>query len=234
MKFPAGVFAYKIDSGGALSQVAGSPFPGGTGSPVADPSCRFLFVPNSGTINAYLVDGASGKLSLVSGSPFTVPNSTGLIRSAATDTTGSFLYVPDHDSKAIFGFSIGPTGALVPLSGPPFTAGRDPNFALALSLSSKHYLYIANGDSNDISAFAVDQKTGELNLISNYASNSQPSFLASSGSFLFSFNLATGNLASESNVSVYSVNQDGTLVPLATAGNLGYSPTSATVVTAPD
>lgn len=241
--FPGGVFAFLIDASGALSQVPGSPFPTGTspGQPVVDPSCSFLFVTNSfdgssaangGIVYAYTLDAATGILNSVSGSPFTVGNPTSMIRSVATDTTGRFLYVPNSDVQAVFGFSIGPTGALIPLTGSPFTAGQSPIFALAVSVASKQFLYVANSGSNDILAFAVDNTTGNLSLISSFATTSQPSFLASSGSFLYSFNLVSGSVSS-SNVNVYTVNQDGTLSPVATGGSLAYTPTSASVVTAP-
>jgi len=101
-----------------------------------------------------------------------------------------------------------------------------------VSVASKQFLYVANAGSNEISAFAVDNSTGNLSFISNFAANSQPSFLALSGAFLYSFNLVSGNVSS-SNVNVYSVNRDGTLSPVAADGSLGYTPTSASVVTVP-
>src|SRR6266481_5655920 len=128
------------------------------------------------------------------------------------------------------GFRIGPTGALIPLTGSPFTAGQSPLFSLAVSVASKQFLYVANAGSNEISAFAVDNSTGNLSFISNFAANSQPSFLALSGAFLYSFNLVSGNVSSSN---VYSVNRDGTLSPVAADGSLGYTPTSASVVTVP-
>lgn len=238
--FPGGVFAFAINSSGGLNLVSGSPFPTGTspGQPVVDPSCRFLFVTNSydgsakqngGIIYAYTLDAVTGKLSSVSGSPFSFGSSTSIARSPTTDTTGSFLYVPNPDAQTISGFSIDPTGVLVPLTGSPFTAGGNPFFALAASVMSKQFLYVGTG-SDAISAFAIDNNTGQLRFISNFATTSQPSFLVSSETFLYSFNIISGKVSSN-NVDVFSVNQDGTLSSISMAGTLGYFPTSATVVT---
>ncbi len=196
----------------------GSPFPTGTspGPPTVDPLCRFLFVtnssdgsatPNGGIVYAYRVDASTGSLSPVSGSPFSVGDSTSIFRSATIDATGNFLYLPNPGSQVVSGFSIGPTGILGPLTGSPFTAGQNPAFVLAMSVSSRQFLYVANNGSNDISAFAVDDNTGRLSLISSFATNSQPLFLASSGAFLYSFNNVSNN-GSSFNVNVYSVNQE--------------------------
>lgn len=129
--FGGGIAAMRADAqSGQLSPLPGSPFLGLTGSatgsptacgnkflygqPVVDPSCSFLFVTNSfdgssaangGIVYAYTLDAATGILNSVSGSPFTVGNPTSIIRSATTDPTGCFLYVPNSDVQAVSGFS---------------------------------------------------------------------------------------------------------------------------------
>jgi len=76
------VSAYAVNSNaGTLSPLAGSPFAAGAGprSIKADPSGKFVYVANqcgdpgcnvSGSVSAYTVDGGTGVLSPVSGSPF--------------------------------------------------------------------------------------------------------------------------------------------------------------------
>ncbi len=74
--FPAGnVSAYRIDgTTGALTPVAGSPFPAGI-NPLAvtvDPRGQFAYVANlsSYDVSAYTIDGTTGALTPVAGSPF--------------------------------------------------------------------------------------------------------------------------------------------------------------------
>jgi 6-phosphogluconolactonase (cycloisomerase 2 family) len=241
--YPGGIFAFTIDSKGALNAIPGSPFPTGMfpGQPVLDPLCRFLFVTNSsdgsptgkgGLVYAYTVDAVTGNLSSVDGSPFTVGRSTSIMHSIAVDTNGNFLYVPDHDSQTISGFSIASTGALTPLTGSPFKGDQPPFFALAVGGSAAQFLYVANAASNSLSEFAIDSVTGQLTLVSDLTTTSQPSFLVSSGNFLYSFNVVSGNVSSN-NINVFSVNQDGTLHQISMDGTLAYFPVSAAVSTSP-
>src|SRR6516165_99530 len=91
--------AYAVDSTtGDLTLVSGSPYPTGD-QPVAvtvDPTGRFVYVvdynnlPALGFISAWSIDGATGALTPVPGSPF----QTGFLPRAITiDATGHFAYV---------------------------------------------------------------------------------------------------------------------------------------------
>src|SRR5262249_3099920 len=73
------VSAYTIDgTTGALTPVAGSPFPAGMGpiSVTVDPTGQFAYVANRGSdfelsdVSAYTIDGTTGALTPVVGSPF--------------------------------------------------------------------------------------------------------------------------------------------------------------------
>jgi DNA-binding beta-propeller fold protein YncE len=76
---PGNVSAYSIDgTTGALTPVAGSPFPAGFGSlsVTVDPTGQFAYVanrgfsPDNGTVSAYTIDGTTGALTEIAGSPF--------------------------------------------------------------------------------------------------------------------------------------------------------------------
>jgi 6-phosphogluconolactonase len=73
------VSAYTINANtGALTPVAGSPFPTGAepGAVMTDPSGKFLYVPNTAdnTISVFAIDANTGALTSVQGSPFAAGN----------------------------------------------------------------------------------------------------------------------------------------------------------------
>jgi 6-phosphogluconolactonase len=233
---PGSVFAFSIASSGALSPSSGSPFATGQtpGTPVADSSCRFLFVPNGNggalrdaSVFAYTVDASSGKLNAVSGSPFSVGAGSATLLSAAADTTGRFLYVPVPDRGVVAAFSIDGSAVLTSVAGSPFTTGKAPVFSLVMSVSSQQFLYVANQGANNVSVFSIDSSTGNLSLRSQFATPGAPTFLAATAGFLYSFNVAANS------VSIYSVNQDGSVTTIPHGLSLAYTPASATVVTMP-
>lgn len=117
---------------GALSTIAGSPYtvPSTSGkatSAVADPKGRFLFVGsnNTGEVWAYEIDSKSGVLTLIAGSPFSVPFTFSRVSSLTVDGTGKFLYVGQGDpSLGVMAFSIDSvSGMLSQLAGTPFHLG---------------------------------------------------------------------------------------------------------------
>src|SRR6266699_4986708 len=93
------VSAYIIDAAsGALTPVAGSPFPAGTlsRSITVDPSGRFAYVANSmsNNVSAYTIDATSGALTAVTGSPFAAGTGPA---SVTVDPSGRFAYVANGD-----------------------------------------------------------------------------------------------------------------------------------------
>ena len=133
------IAAFTIDSNtGSLTAVAGSPF--ATGS---DPLYmtlvpitlvgfqEFLYTANiqDNTISAFTVDGNTGMLTPVSGSPYTVATSLGGLAVTPTGTSAGnfFLYAADPQAKTVRAYTIdGNTGALSPIPGSPFPAGNAP------------------------------------------------------------------------------------------------------------
>src|SRR5258708_22357174 len=125
------VSAYSIDgTRGALTEIAGSPFSVAPGSypqsVTVDPAGRFAYVANQvsfplpGNVPAFAIDGTTGALTPVAGSPFlagTRPSSV------AVDPTGPFAYVANFSSNHVSAYTIaGTTGALTPMVRPPFPA----------------------------------------------------------------------------------------------------------------
>lgn len=133
--FSNNVSAYAIDrQTGSLSPVPGSPF-AAQNQPIGiaiDPLGHFVFAVNrySNNVSVYAIDRSTGSLAEVSGSPF----QTGLGPVAVrVDPSGKFVYTANFDVlptnvSSVSGFALDPTtGALTPVPGSPFLAGRNPN-----------------------------------------------------------------------------------------------------------
>jgi 6-phosphogluconolactonase len=107
---------------GALTNIAGSPFPAGANplSAAIDPSSKFVFVANEAdnTLSACSMD-SSGGLTAITGSPFTVGSQP---QGVTVDLSGKFVYVASADGN-VCGFSLNTgTASLTPIAGSPFHA----------------------------------------------------------------------------------------------------------------
>ena len=109
------VSAYTIDpSTGALTAIAGSPFPAGSfpHSVAVYPSGKFVYVVNEGATNisGYTINPSTGALTTIVGSPFTTGGDP---RSMAVDPSGKFAYVANYGSNTVSAYAIdATTGAL--------------------------------------------------------------------------------------------------------------------------
>jgi 6-phosphogluconolactonase len=151
------VSAYSINpTTGALTPVAGSPFPGGI-SVAVDLLGRFVYVANVfNYIWAYRID-ENGALTPVPGSPFPDLNNP---FSVTVDRLGRFAYVVNSENGgstigSVSAFRIEPDGALTPVKGSPFsTGGLDPLLAAVDQFRS--FVYVTNFNSNNVSAFRIE------------------------------------------------------------------------------
>ena len=170
-----GLRGYLIDRAtGALSELTGSPFaatdlPEGdsvVGGPIVfNPSGDFLF--NAGAaLNAFSIDGASGNLSLVAGSPFSLDvGSDSYASNLAMDPQGEYLYVTNaFSTQHVSGFAINQTtGALEEVPGSPITTSFP--FSAAVDPSG-HFVYVGNDDVGQTSVYSLDRSSGQLSEIS--------------------------------------------------------------------
>jgi DNA-binding beta-propeller fold protein YncE len=164
-------------------------------SVAVDPSGQFVYVANLGTGNVSgFTIASNGALTLIAGSPFTVPGGGGprpvrpQPRSVAVDPSGKFVYVASQNKNTVSGFTITPgTGVLTAFTGSPFTAGSFPAF-VAVDPSGK-FVYVANFQSNNVSGYTIDPgtpstpSTGALTEItglnaSPFTAGSQPTSVA--------------------------------------------------------
>jgi 6-phosphogluconolactonase (cycloisomerase 2 family) len=159
-----------LNATGALTALPGSPFAAGF-APVNlistynnSDSIPLLYAADftGGGIWGFTIN-SDGSLTPVPGSPFaTAPNSApAAMAVTGSGITGGILYVTLSGLNEIAAFSIGESGALAPLPGSPFRAGRGPASLLAYN----NFLYALNGLDHTVSAYSVDANTGILTQI---------------------------------------------------------------------
>jgi 6-phosphogluconolactonase len=125
-----------------------------------DPSGAFLYVStafgNSGDVEGFSINPASGALTPLPGSPF----ASFLATAVKASPSGKYVYVAD-EVNGVRAFSLNAmSGALTEIAGSPFPAGNEP-FGIAIDPTGK-FLYTGNFVSNDVSAYTVDANSGKL------------------------------------------------------------------------
>jgi 6-phosphogluconolactonase len=188
---PSGQFLYICDSergtlafsltSGVPRPISGSPFPGGSQGLAFVHNGSYIYgVDIDNLVTAYSVDGATGLLAAVPGSPFLDPAGTGSLAGAIViDPSGSFLYTYNIFGlpNTISGFAINSsTGALSSVPGSPFDASDYTaflSFANVVIDPSGEFLYASCADSNcGILAFKIDATTGTLTSVTGSPFNS--------------------------------------------------------------
>jgi 6-phosphogluconolactonase len=178
--FTNNVSVFSIDANsGALTPVAGSPFPANTGPTeiLITPSGKFVYVSNPaiGMITAFTFSTSDGTLTQLSSSPFSsLPGGGGGAFGLAVDSSEQFLYVTNPSASNpppnaatignISAFSIDSnTGALTSILGSPFTAatGIGPS-AITVDPGGKFVYATTTGSSSSIWCFAITPTTGQL------------------------------------------------------------------------
>jgi 6-phosphogluconolactonase (cycloisomerase 2 family) len=148
---------------GVLTALAGSPFDSAANNPqgyVTDSAGR-LFLTNSGTAQVRAFTTTAGVPAGVAGNPFTSGVSGGwhgVLHAAG------FYMVADRGGNRVGVFQIAGSGAattLAAVTGSPFAAGGTFTDVLALNPAGT-FLYAANGNSRNITVFAVNSATGAL------------------------------------------------------------------------
>jgi 6-phosphogluconolactonase len=136
-----GLRVLSIGTGGALSEISGSPYAVGTGPKgvIVDPTGAYVYVANYGSnnITGFTLNASSGQLTSISGSPF---SSGGLTPIAmVTDNSKKYLAVINSGANGssgnndvqIFSYSTSTPGALV--SGATASTGTDPTNPQAIA-----------------------------------------------------------------------------------------------------
>jgi len=179
---PGSVSVFSIGSGGALTEVAGSPFVIQETSPpllttpnqpqpeslAVSNQGNFLYLAdrNNGTVVGYAFDSTTGVLSPVPGQAFPAGSSPSVVFSPPA---GNFLYVANAGSNDIFAFSVNGDGSLSAVT----TSGSTTQFTISTGIGpiallsdpgAKYIFALANGGSQ-ITGYTMNHVTGLLTAV---------------------------------------------------------------------
>jgi 6-phosphogluconolactonase (cycloisomerase 2 family) len=110
------------------------------------------------TLSLYTVDHAASALVEVPTSPTVVLTNP---RTARFNPAGTFLFTANISSDTVSVFGVTPAGVVTEQTGSPYPTGGTTATGLAIDALGAR-LYVANKDSNNVSAFAIDATTGAL------------------------------------------------------------------------
>lgn len=161
----------------------------------------FVYIPVGTNLEIYTFNPNTGAVSAVSGSPF---SST---QGGYVDPSGKFMYSAIFAAAPnnIKSYKINSTtGVLSPTTVPLSSANNSPTY-MVFHPTSK-FLYVSNYSSLDVSAFSIDQSTGNLTKINDYTTGCGCSNLAQlrltpDGKYLY----INGN--GPNNITGYSIDQ---------------------------
>jgi 6-phosphogluconolactonase (cycloisomerase 2 family) len=217
------ISAYSINSGsGALSPVAGSPFPTFP-NPVTlalTPSGKFLYVVNANLASIFAYTIASGVVQPVAGLPVQVGAGPFAI---TVDPAEKFVYVANLADNTVSVLAINSsTGALTVIGA--YATGTRPTAIAVLG----QYLYVANQGASTISVFSVGSSTGVLTQTakSPFSATGAPSFVVidPNGKFLY-----IGSQSSTS-ISVMSIDpSSGDLTSTSESATTDVAPSSMSI-----
>ncbi|WP_418119817.1 lactonase family protein [Variovorax sp. 350MFTsu5.1] len=169
---PKGRFAYVIGDGqihrlnidattGDLDGSTAVAVAGGNSRKLGfDPDGRFAFVPNGASIEVFRLDQGTG---VPISPPVSVALPVGGFVDVATEPSGRFAYVSTGNNPGtLFAYSIDQTtGALTSIGSVP--SGNTP-FGMAIDPTGR-FVYVANRNSHDVSAYAINPRTGALTAV---------------------------------------------------------------------
>lgn len=171
------VHVYQIGTGGALTQVSGSPFavpffPGNLGT---DGQGKYLYVTqntNPSQVAAFTIS-SSGSLTAVPGSPYAYP-----MQQVQGDGSGKFLIGVQKNTfgvNALYVFSIAQSGsnagAIAPVAGSPFSTTYVPNSFAVQRNTNGTFLYTFSINAtqtgyNPVEGFSLNTTSGALTMLS--------------------------------------------------------------------
>jgi 6-phosphogluconolactonase len=184
-----GIYVYSIGTGGALTEVSGSPFsvPFGPVNMATDGLGKYLYVTESfddhtGTAVAAYTIGGTGALTSVAGSPFTTASyDMWEVQGEPTGkylvgTSGKNLDLNGTDDDHLYVFSItqsgASAGAITPVSGSPFLTTYSPYNIAVQSNSSGNLVY----------SFSINDTLTGFNSIEGYEIGTGGALTAVTGS----------------------------------------------------
>jgi 6-phosphogluconolactonase len=231
------VSAFQASENGAVSELAGSPYPAGSGpvAIVASVLPDLLYVANSqsNNISGYSQDPSTGVLTPLPGSPYPAGDGPASIVIAGAPVPSPFgprlVMVANRLSNNVSVFSVAGDGSLSPVPGSPFPLGGAPSsVGIATNLVPLKFAYVTIPALNEIAGFSIDEATGALTPLagSPFSAGLEP-WSAAVAPYAATEYLFVANKGSNS-MSVYSIDQNsGALTPVSGSPfPVGQSPTA--------
>lgn len=214
------ISAYRVDSLGFLSNVAGSPFSAGTGMPRALAVAGYLLYvarSTSDQIGSFRINPDTGALTaLGSAAAGTDP--------VSITVSGNYVYTANAGSNDISAYSTDYASGALSSIGPSIPAGTTPQ--AILTDVTQRFIYVANTGSNNISGYSIDSSNGTLTNFGTAPAGSAPTAIATApnGRFLYVANFGSND------ISAYRINTTtGVLTPLGSPIPAGSQPRSLSV-----
>lgn len=199
-----------------VSLLAGTQFLGCGGSNQNSSSHVYVVNSSAGNIGIYNIQ-SDGSLALSNGSPFNVgSNATCLIIAP----NGKFAYSVNKGQNTINVFVVNSDGTLSAPSSSGNTTDQGYPTNLVMDSSGK-YLFAADSGlqgNPGISFYTVDPNAGTLTANGSITLTSPPTFLATSGGFLYAAFPSTGN------IQAFGIGSTGQLTAVGSAVSAGVAP----------
>ena len=203
---------------------------------VVAPSGKFLYAANhsdftgGGQISVYSIDGTTGGLTEISGSPFNFVQSNSEPWGLALSANGSYLFtaLSNANQIAVLGVNSS-TGVVTAIANSPFPAGASLPEQLLLSPSGK-YLYAGNASVSSITSFSISSSSGAPTEVGNLQTTAYFTLaIDPDGKYLFS---SPGKLSLQA--TVWQIDQStGGLSQLGSIPSVNGAPTAMAVIALP-
>jgi 6-phosphogluconolactonase (cycloisomerase 2 family) len=221
-EFDSAIWSYHIEPSGALTPIAGSPFPGPSfpaGSMALDPKGNYLYItdPTNALVWTYTIE----KNGALTQHPLPVVTYGVEPGPLIVDPTGKYLFVVITNRSAEFGsgpatiaaYSIGPKGDLAPIPGSPFLSGNA--FGGVTIDQTARFLYVPDQIDNEIAGFKIEPN-GALTPLPGSPFGAGPvpfgMLMDPRGKFVYEFADIFDTLTFL--IATYSISDEGNLVPI--------------------
>jgi 6-phosphogluconolactonase len=221
-QFYSAIWAYHIESSGALTSIAGSPFPGPSfpaGSMALDPKDNYLYItdPTNSLVWTYTIE-SNGALTQHPLPVITYGVEPGPL---IVDPTGKYLFVVITNQSVDLGsgpatiaaYRIGPKGDLVPVPGSPFLSGNALDGVIVDQTA--RFLYVPDSFDREIVGFKIETN-GALTPLPGSPFGAGPvpfgMLMDPRGKFVYEF--ADIRDTPTFLIATYSISDQGNLVPI--------------------
>jgi len=209
------IYGASLDTSGNFALIPNFASPGQTlsgigGMVIVQKKWMYIALTGGLAIQAYSINGTTGALTKISGSPYSSSDSTAI----TADPAGKFLFLCGQDNDHVSVFSINQTDGSLTLAGTGVSAGL--GFAVNSSTDGLgQYLYVTQGNlGNAVAVFKINSDGSLTPAAGNPYSVTIAQLRGEpTGKFMLGItgNGANNGFTADNNVYVYPINSDGSL-----------------------